>query len=60
MTELKDDLLLGANAAADYLGMTPRQIYHFANTGALPCQRLGRRLVFRKSQLSGVFESPKG
>lgn len=39
---LKDDLLAGANAAAAYIGVTPRAVYHLVETQRLPCVRLGK------------------
>lgn len=54
---LKDDLLSGAKAASDYLGETPRAIYHMVEAGHLPVIRKGRRLYFRKSELEAAFRS---
>jgi excisionase family DNA binding protein len=55
---LGDDLLTGASAAARYSGLTPRMVYHLANTGGIPVVRKGRRLFFRKSDLDRAFASP--
>jgi len=54
---LRDDLLSGAKAASDYLGETPRAIYHMVEAGHLPVIRKGRRLYFRKSELEAAFRS---
>lgn len=54
---LKNDLLSGAKAAAEYIGETPRAIYHMAENGHLPVVRKGRRLFFRKSELEAAFRS---
>lgn len=54
---LTDDLLPGATAAADYLGLTPRAIYHMVEAGHLPTIRKGRRLFFRKSELEDAFRA---
>ena len=54
---LKEDLLSGAKAASDYLGETPRAIYHMVEAGHLPVIRKGRRLYFRKSELEAAFRS---
>ena len=56
---LADDLLPGAKAAADYAGLTRREIYHLVEAGHLRAIRMGRRLYFRKSQLDRAF-SPEG
>lgn len=56
-TMLGDDLLDGANAAATYLGIKPRVIYHMTEAGHLPVIRKGRRLYFRKSELEAAFRS---
>ena len=54
---LRDDLLTGAKAAADYIGATPRTVYHMAENGTLPCVKRGKRLFFRKSELEAAFRS---
>lgn len=33
---LSDDLLPGANAAAAFIGVTPRAVYHLVEAGHLP------------------------
>ena len=57
---MKNDLISGAAAAADYLGLPRRQIYRLAETGQLPCVRKGRRLFFLKSQLQDAFAGSSG
>ncbi|WP_230280722.1 helix-turn-helix domain-containing protein [Croceicoccus sp. Ery15] len=54
---LSNDLLSGAKAAAEYIGATPRIVYHLCETGSLPCIRKGKRLYFRKSELDRAFTS---
>ena len=54
---LADDLLPGANAAAAFIGVTPRQLYHLVEAGHLPAIRKGKRLYFRKSELERAFSS---
>ena len=54
---LSDDLLAGANAAAGYVGVKPRAIYHMTEQGQLPVIRKGKRLYFRKSELDRAFTS---
>jgi hypothetical protein len=52
---LSSDLLSGAKAAANYIGETPRAVYHIAENGLLPVIRKGRKLYFRKSELEAAF-----
>jgi len=54
---LSSDLLDGAKAAAEYVGVKPRAIYHMTERGLLPTIRMGRRLFYRKSELEAVFRS---
>lgn len=54
---LANDLLAGANAAAAYVGVKPRAIYHMVENDQLPAIRKGRRLYFRKSELEGAFSA---
>ncbi|MFC4295465.1 helix-turn-helix domain-containing protein [Novosphingobium tardum] len=57
MQPLSNDLLSGAKAAADYIGETPRAVYHMSERGTLPVIRKGRKLYFRKSELEAAFRS---
>lgn len=57
MQALSDDLLSGAEAAARYVGIKPRSIYHMVEAGQLPAIRKGVRLYFRKSELEKAFSS---
>ena len=53
---LADDLIQGAKGAAEYTGLSEKQIYHLAEKGSLPVIRLGTRvLYFRKSDLDAAF-----
>ena len=54
---LADDLLPGANAAAAFIGVTPRAVYHLVEAGHLPAIRKGKKLYFRKSELEAAFRS---
>ncbi len=54
---LSNDLLAGANAAAAFVGVSPRAIYHMTERGHLPVIRKGKRLYFRKSELEAAFRS---
>lgn len=60
MISLKDDLLSGAKAASDYLGLPPTQIYRLVANGDLPVIRKGRSMYFRKSELDAAFRSDAG
>ena len=54
---LSNDLLPGAQAAAEYLGVSRSTVYHMAKRGNLPTIRKGRRLYFRKSDLEAAFRA---
>ncbi len=54
---LISDLLIGANAAAAYIGVTPRAVYHLVEAGHLPAIRKGRKLYFRKTELDAAFSA---
>ena len=54
---LADDLLPGASAAAAYIGVTPRAVYHMSEAGLLPVVGIGRRLFFRRSELDRAFSA---
>lgn len=57
LSELKNDLLDGAKAAADYLGLPARTVYHLAAEGRIPAIRMGAKLLFRKSELERTFSA---
>lgn len=52
---LANDLLSGATAAAAYIGVSPRAVYHLVEAGHLPAIRMGKRLYFRRSELDRAF-----
>jgi hypothetical protein len=54
---LSNDLIKGAEAAAEYLGPTfnRNNVYYMARVGTLPCIRRGSLLFFRKSDLDRAF-----
>lgn len=54
---LREDLLAGADAAAAYIGVSRRAVYHLVEGGRLPVTRKGRKLYFRKSELERAFSS---
>ena len=59
MLALYHDLLVGADQAAEFTGLSKRTIYHLVEQNQIPFSRLGARLYFRKSALNisfgGVF-----
>ena len=54
---LKEQLLRGAKGAAEYSGLTERQIYHLTEKGLLPHRRVGAALYFLKTDIDAVFRS---
>lgn len=49
--DLSSDVVWGAAAIAEYLGMTRRQVYHACYQEHLPIIRIGSTLACRKSTL---------
>lgn len=58
-TPIRDDLIKGAAAAAEYLGpaFTARSVYHMTEQDQLPVIRKGRTLFYRKSDLDAAFKA---
>jgi hypothetical protein len=52
---LRDDLLVGAKAIADFTGRTERQVYH--QRPKLPIFDIGRLLAARKSELRAALSA---
>jgi Helix-turn-helix domain len=48
---LGNDLIYGAAAIANYLGMKPRVVYHWLERGELPAQKLGAQWVCSRAKL---------
>ena len=46
------DLLLGAKAISDYLGITPRQTYRLVYDSVIPSFKAGGTVAARRSSLS--------
>ncbi len=46
-----NDLLRGAENIAEFLGITRRSVYYYAERGELPIFRLGNQLFARRSKL---------
>lgn len=56
--KLGDDLLYSAREIADYLGMKPRQVYHWIEAKGLPVRRFGpHSFTARKSELDRWFSA---
>ena len=49
MTVCHEDLLIGAEAIANFLGLKRRQIYSAVDRGDLPCFRIGALVCARRS-----------
>lgn len=49
---IEGDLLMGANAIARFLGVTPRQVYRLTYGELVPHFKLGGTVAARKSSLS--------
>lgn len=55
---LKDDIIVGARAAAEFCGLSPRLIYSMVERGDLPViRKSSRTLMFRKSELERALSS---
>ena len=40
-----------ADEVAEFLGLDRKTVYDYANRGDVPCQRLGKRLLFSRTQI---------
>jgi hypothetical protein len=54
---LRDDLLTGAAAIAEYIGWPERRVYYAADKGYLPVSHVGNLLVARKSELDRALSA---
>ena len=54
---LRDDLLKGAKAAADYIGISNRSVYRMVETKTIPFIKMGDLLFFRRSELDAAFHA---
>lgn len=50
------DLLYGANAIADFLGITRRQAYRLTGHSLVPCFKIGGTVAARKSSLTAWMD----
>ena len=53
--QVSEDLLVGADQAAEFTGLSRRTIYHLVERNQIPFSRMGARLYFRKSALDISF-----
>lgn len=53
---LADDLLLGADAIANFLGFTRRQVYDLTARRIIPSFKIGKTVAARKSTLRSWIE----
>lgn len=58
MATLAEDLLHGADAAAEFLGIPRRTVYRMVDANEVPHIRKGNKLFFRKSDLERAFSAP--
>ena len=49
------DLLWGAKAIADEIGVDPRQAFHMLETRLIPAKKIGARWVAERGQLRAFF-----
>jgi excisionase family DNA binding protein len=54
---LKSDLIVGADGAAQYIGISRRMVYRLVEEGHIPAVHKGRRLYFRRSELDLAFST---
>lgn len=54
---LADDLLVGAPAIAEFLGMTEKAVYHLASKKRIPVGKMGKNLIARRSALKRAIVS---
>ncbi|QJR19126.1 helix-turn-helix domain-containing protein [Pelagibacterium halotolerans] len=57
MDNLKNEILDGAGAIAEFLSLPKRTIYHFAENGTIPTFRLGSKIMARRSTLLAWLEA---
>lgn len=52
---IADDLLIGAQAIAEFLGITEAMVYHYARLKRLPVGKIGKNLIASKRKLQRAF-----
>jgi excisionase family DNA binding protein len=55
-TITQSDLLYGANAIADFLGVKRSIVYHLIETKRLPSFKVGKVVCARRSTVTAAFE----
>lgn len=58
LRQLSEDLLVGADQAAEFTGLSKRTIYHLVEKAEIPFRRVGGRLYFHKTALEISFGAP--
>ncbi|MCG7502416.1 helix-turn-helix domain-containing protein [Tenacibaculum sp. Mcav3-52] len=48
----------GVKNLAEYLGMSPRTVENYINDGIIPKRRLGRKLMFKISEVDAAISEP--
>lgn len=56
MESLSNDLLDGADAIAEFIGLDRKRVYHLCAQGQLPSFKLGGKLIARKSAILARLE----
>jgi len=46
-----DDLLIGAPAIAEFLGVTEKAVYHWVRNDRIPVGKIGKNLIASRRQL---------
>ena len=52
---IKNDILWGAKALSEEIGLTERQTFHLLETGQLPAKKVGGRWCSTRTVLRGFF-----
>lgn len=55
--DLKDDLMDGGKAIADFLGPSEQATYRMIAKGEIPVIRIGKKIFGRRSEISARFRS---
>jgi hypothetical protein len=57
-SDLADDLLHGADAIAEFVGMKPRRVFYLCEKQEIPAKKICGRWTSRKSALRKLFDFP--
>lgn len=55
---VEQQYLSGMKSLAAYLGMSPRTAENYVNDGLIPKRRLGRKLIFKISEVDAAISDP--